>query len=82
MFAHRRFGAPLFAALMLFAASPSFAVDAFIEIDPERAGLSTEGLARIDAYVKNEIATDKISRRDHVDRAARHCWISREVRRS
>lgn len=60
MFAHRRFGAPLFAALILFAASPSFAVDAFIEIDPERAGLSTEGLARIDAYIKNEIATDKI----------------------
>ena len=59
MFVHRQLGASLFAALTLIAASQSFA-DSAVRTDPNGAGLSPAGLARIDAYIKNEIATDKI----------------------
>src|SRR3954449_4435591 len=59
MFAHRQLRAPLFAALTLMVASHSLA-DSAVRTDPDAAGLSPAGLARIDAYIKNEIATDKI----------------------
>src|ERR1700712_1001695 len=59
MFAHRKFKAPLFAALTLFIATQSLA-DSAVRTNPNGAGLSPAGLARIDAYIKNEIATDKI----------------------
>src|ERR1043166_1985984 len=59
MFAHRHIRAPLIAALPLFVGSQSFA-DSAIKTDANGAGLSPAGLARIDAYIKNEIATEKI----------------------
>jgi CubicO group peptidase (beta-lactamase class C family) len=59
MILRRQFGTSLFAALMLFVASHAFA-DSAVQTDPSGAGLSPAGLARIDAYIKNEIATDKI----------------------
>jgi CubicO group peptidase (beta-lactamase class C family) len=59
MFAHRRITAPLFAALTLLVAGHALA-DSPVRTSPEEAGLSPAGLARIDAYIKNEIATEKI----------------------
>jgi hypothetical protein len=47
------------AALLLAAISGAFA-EGPITAKPEEAGFSSAGLARIDAYLKNEIATDKI----------------------
>src|SRR3954454_24722052 len=54
MFVRRHLKTSLFAALSLMAASPSFA-DSAVRTDPAAAGLSPTGLARIDAYIKNEI---------------------------
>jgi CubicO group peptidase (beta-lactamase class C family) len=59
MFLRRQFGTSLFAALMLIAAGHARA-DSAVQTDPSGAGLSPAGLARIDTYIKNEIATDKI----------------------
>src|SRR3954451_9556788 len=59
MFAHRKLSAPLFAALMLLVASHALA-DNGVQTSPKEAGLSPAALARIDAYIKNEIATEKI----------------------
>src|SRR4051794_36908982 len=59
MFAHRKLNAPLFAALTLLVASHALA-DNGIETSPQEAGLSPAALARIDAYLKNEVATEKI----------------------
>jgi CubicO group peptidase (beta-lactamase class C family) len=59
MFAHRKITAPLFAALTLLVASHALA-DSTIKTSPTEAGLSPAGLARLDAYIKNEIATEKI----------------------
>ncbi|HEU0083699.1 MAG TPA: serine hydrolase domain-containing protein [Bradyrhizobium sp.] len=59
MFAYRKIRAPLFAALTLFIASHALA-DSAVKTSPAEAGLSPAGLARIDAYIKNEIATEKI----------------------
>jgi CubicO group peptidase (beta-lactamase class C family) len=59
MFVRRQFGSLLFAALLLVVAGRAFA-DSAVRTDPDGAGLSPAGLARIDAYIKNEIATDKI----------------------
>ena len=59
MFAHRTAKMPLFAALTLLVASHAFA-DNGVKTSPAEAGLSPAGLARIDAYIKNEIATEKI----------------------
>jgi len=59
MFVHRRIGTSLFAALTLIAASHALA-DSAVQTYPQEAGLSPAGLARIDAYIKNEIATEKI----------------------
>lgn len=53
-----------FAALTLFAASQIFSghalADSVVKTRPAEAGLSPAGLARISAYIKNEIATNKI----------------------
>jgi CubicO group peptidase (beta-lactamase class C family) len=46
-------------AVLLAATSGAFA-EGPITTKPEEAGFSSAGLARIDAYLKNEIATDKI----------------------
>src|SRR6201989_2621369 len=59
MFMRRQLRTSLFAALTLFVATQSLA-DSAVRTDPTGAGLSPAGLARIDAYIKNEIATDKI----------------------
>src|SRR3954452_10953806 len=59
MFAHRKIRTPLFAALTLLVASHALA-DSAVNTSPKEAGLSPAGLARIDAYFKNEIATEKI----------------------
>jgi CubicO group peptidase (beta-lactamase class C family) len=59
MFANRKLRAPLFAALTLLVASHALA-DNGIETSPREAGLSPAALARIDAYLKNEVATEKI----------------------
>src|SRR5882757_9751323 len=59
MFVRRHIGTSLFVALLLIVASRSFA-DSAVRTDPDGAGLSPAGLTRIDAYIKNEIATDKI----------------------
>ncbi|HYW62676.1 MAG TPA: serine hydrolase domain-containing protein [Bradyrhizobium sp.] len=59
MFAHRKLSAPLFAALTLLVASHALA-DNGVETSPQEAGLSTAALARIDAYIKNEVANEKI----------------------
>lgn len=47
------------AALLLSAISGAFA-EGPVTAKPEETGFSSAGLARIDAYLKNEIATDKI----------------------
>jgi CubicO group peptidase (beta-lactamase class C family) len=47
------------AATLLLAGSGAFA-EGPITAKPEEAGFSSAGLARIDAYIKNEIATEKI----------------------
>jgi CubicO group peptidase (beta-lactamase class C family) len=59
MLVHRHIKTSLFAVLTLFIASHALA-DSAVRTDPSGAGLSPEGLARIDAYIRNEIATDKI----------------------
>jgi CubicO group peptidase (beta-lactamase class C family) len=59
MLAHRQFRTSLFAALTLIAASHALA-DSAVQTNPAEAGLSPAALARIDAYIKNEVATDKI----------------------
>jgi CubicO group peptidase (beta-lactamase class C family) len=59
MFAHLKLKAPLLAALTLLVASHVLA-DSPVKTSPAEAGLSPAGLARIDAYIKNEIATEKI----------------------
>src|SRR5438270_1856416 len=59
MFAHRKITAPLFAALTLLVASHALA-DSTIKTSPQEAGLSIAALARLDAYIKNEVATEKI----------------------
>jgi CubicO group peptidase (beta-lactamase class C family) len=59
MFVRRQIGASLITALMLFVASHALA-DGIFQTHPAEAGFSTAGLARVDAYVKNEIATDKM----------------------
>jgi CubicO group peptidase (beta-lactamase class C family) len=59
MFANRKLIAPLFAALTLLVAGHALA-DNGIETSPREAGLSPAALARIDAYIKNEVATEKI----------------------
>jgi CubicO group peptidase (beta-lactamase class C family) len=59
MFVHRHVKASLFVVWTLIAASHALA-DSAVQTRPEEAGLSPAGLARIDAYIKNEIATDKI----------------------
>jgi CubicO group peptidase (beta-lactamase class C family) len=59
MFANRKLSAPLFAALTLLVAGHALA-DNGIETSPREAGLSPAALARIDAYIKNEVATEKI----------------------
>ena len=55
----RHIKASLFAALTLFAANGAFA-ESVVRTSPAAAGLSPTGLARIDAYIKNEIASNKI----------------------
>jgi CubicO group peptidase (beta-lactamase class C family) len=59
MFVYRKIGASLIAASMLFVASHALA-DSLVQTHPAEAGLAPAGLARIDAYLKNEIATNKI----------------------
>lgn len=59
MSATRQLKASLFAALTLFTAGAALA-DSVVRTRPTEAGLSPAGLARISAYFKNEIATNKI----------------------
>src|ERR1700712_3136445 len=59
MSVRRHIQASLFAVLTLCLSTQSFA-DSAVQTRPEEAGLSAAGLARIDAYLNNEIATDKI----------------------
>ena len=59
MFVSRHIKASLFAALTLAVASGALA-DSVARTRPAEAGLSPAGLARIGAYIKNEIATNKI----------------------
>lgn len=59
MFVSRHIKASLFCALTLAVASSAFA-DSVVRTRPAEAGLSPAGLARIGAYIKNEIAGDKI----------------------
>jgi CubicO group peptidase (beta-lactamase class C family) len=59
MFMYRHIRASLVAGLTLVAASHALA-DSLVQTHPSEAGFSTAGLARIDAYIKNEVATDKI----------------------
>jgi CubicO group peptidase (beta-lactamase class C family) len=47
-------------AATLFAAMPSAFAEGPIIAKPEEAGFTSAGLARIDAYIKNEIAGNKI----------------------
>ena len=47
-------------AATLFLTIPGAFAEGPITAKPEEAGFSSAGLARIDAYLKNEIATDKI----------------------
>lgn len=59
MFVSRHLKASLFAALTLaFAGSAS--AESVVRTRPAEAGLSPAGLARIGAYINNEIATNKI----------------------
>jgi CubicO group peptidase (beta-lactamase class C family) len=55
----RHLGLSLATAFALVLASPAFA-DSVGKAQPNEAGFSSAGLARIDAYIKNEIATEKI----------------------
>ena len=50
------------AFVMLACAGPVFA-DSLGKVDPKEAGFSEAGLARIDAYLRNEIATEWNGRR-------------------
>jgi CubicO group peptidase (beta-lactamase class C family) len=59
MILRRQFGTSLFAAFALIFASHALA-DSAVQTDPSGAGLSPAALARIDAYIKNEVATEKI----------------------
>lgn len=59
MFACRDFKAPLAAAVMLTFANFAFA-DSIVQTHPSEAGLSTAGVARIEAFLSNEVATGKI----------------------
>jgi CubicO group peptidase (beta-lactamase class C family) len=59
MFGNRKLSTPLLAALTLLVASHALA-DNGIETSAREAGLSPAALDRIDAYLKNEVATDKI----------------------
>jgi CubicO group peptidase (beta-lactamase class C family) len=64
MMSSRAIRAPLFAALTLVAVGFGPAIQAraesVVRTNPADAGFSTTGLARISAYLKNEIATNKI----------------------
>jgi CubicO group peptidase (beta-lactamase class C family) len=59
MLVSRPIKASLFAALTLFAANGAFA-ESVVRTRPAEAGLSPTGLARIGAYINNEIGTNKI----------------------
>ena len=59
MLVSRHIKASLFAALTLVAANSAFA-ESVVRTRPAEAGLSPAGLARIGAYINNEIATNKI----------------------
>lgn len=59
MLVSRHIKASLFAALTLVAANGAFA-ESVVRTRPAEAGLSPTGLARIGAYINNEIATNKI----------------------
>lgn len=59
MFVSRHTKASLFAALTLVVANSAFA-ESVVRTRPAEAGLSPAGLARIGAYINNEIATNKI----------------------
>jgi CubicO group peptidase (beta-lactamase class C family) len=47
-------------AAALFLAVPGAFAEGPVPVKPEEAGFTSEGLARIDAYIKNEIAGNKI----------------------
>lgn len=59
MFVSRHLKASLFAALTLVVAG-SASAESVVRTRPAEAGLSPAGLARIGAYINNEIATNKI----------------------
>jgi CubicO group peptidase (beta-lactamase class C family) len=59
MLVSRHIKASLFSALTLVAANSAFA-ESVVRTRPAEAGLSPAGLARIGAYINNEIATNKI----------------------
>jgi CubicO group peptidase (beta-lactamase class C family) len=59
MFVYRHIRTSLVAGLTLIAANHALA-DSLVQTHPSEAGFSTVGVARLDAYIKNEIATDKI----------------------
>lgn len=59
MFVSRHLKASLFAALTL-AVAGSASAESVVRTRPAEAGLSPAGLARIGAYINNEIATNKI----------------------
>jgi CubicO group peptidase (beta-lactamase class C family) len=59
MLVSRPIKASLFAALTLVAANGAFA-ESVVRTRPAEAGLSPTGLARIGAYINNEIGTNKI----------------------
>ena len=59
MLVSRHIGASIVVASAMFAASSAFA-DSVVRTQPTEAGLSPAGLARIGAYLKNEIASNKI----------------------
>ncbi|MGL5165179.1 MAG: serine hydrolase domain-containing protein [Afipia sp.] len=59
MFVSRHIKASLLAALTLAVAGSAFA-ESVVRTRPAEAGLSPAGLARIGAYINNEIATNKI----------------------
>ena len=47
-------------AATLFVVIPGAFAEGPVTVKPEEAGFTSEGLARIDAYIKNEIAGNKI----------------------
>jgi CubicO group peptidase (beta-lactamase class C family) len=49
-----------FVAATVFAAVPSAFAEELLTAKPEKTGFTSSGLARIDAYLKNEIAENKI----------------------